>query len=482
MKHKVRHIHFVGIGGSGMNGIAEVLLNLGFEVSGSDISNNSATRRLKKLGATVYLGHDGANLDRADAVVVSTAVKPDNPEVLAARARRIPVVPRAMMLAELMRLRQGIAVAGTHGKTTTTSLIASVLAKGGFDPTFVIGGKLNSSGANARLGTGEFIVAEADESDASFLYLHPILAVITNIDADHMETYGHDFGRLKQAFVDFVEHLPFYGMAMLCIDDANVREILPRISKPVTTYGLSEDAQIRALNVQHQGAQMRFTAQCRQNGTPKDLDITLNLAGMHNVLNALAAIAVALEAGVTDDAIVSALAEFQGVGRRFQRYGELALPDGGSFTLIDDYGHHPVEMQATLAAVRGAYPGRRLVLAFQPHRFTRTRDLFEDFVKVLCSVDALLLGEVYAAGEAPIVAADGRALMHALRVAGQSEAVFVENIQDMPQAIKHMARDGDVVVTMGAGSIGGVPNKLLGRADDATGPVPVYQPQRSGEP
>ena len=483
MKHKVKHLHVVGIGGSGMNGIAEVLLNLGFQVSGSDISSNSVTKRLKKLGATVYIGHDGQNLTSADAVVVSTAVKPDNPEVLAARACRIPVVPRAMMLAELMRLRQGIAVAGTHGKTTTTSLTASILAKGGFDPTFVIGGRLNSSGANARLGTGEFIVAEADESDASFLHLHPIIAVITNIDADHMETYGHAFGRLKQAFVDFVEHLPFYGMAMLCIDDANVREILPRISKPVTTYGLSEDAQIRAVNVRHQGGQMHFTAQCRQNGSPKDLEITLNLAGMHNVLNALAAIAIALETGVADDAIVAALAEFQGVGRRFQRYGEVALPDGGSFTLIDDYGHHPVEMLATLAAVRGAFPGKRLVLAFQPHRFTRTRDLFEDFVKVLCSVDALVLAEVYAAGEPPIVAADGRALMHALRVAGQNEAVFVENIQDMPQAIMQMARDGDVAITMGAGSIGGIPNKLLGRNDgDATGSVPVFQAQRSGEP
>ena len=483
MRHKVKNIHFVGIGGSGMNGIAEVLLNLGFQVSGSDIGTNSATRRLKRLGAAVYLGHDGQNLNSADAVVVSTAVKPDNPEVLAARARRIPVVQRAMMLAELMRLRQGSAVAGTHGKTTTTSLVASVLAKGGFDPTFVIGGKLNSSGANAKLGTGEFIVAEADESDASFLYLHPTLAVITNIDADHMETYGHDFGRLKQAFVDFVEHLPFYGMAMLCIDDANVRDILQRISKPVTTYGLSEDAQIRAVNVRHQGGRMHFNAQCRQNGTPKYLDITLNLAGMHNVLNALAAIAIALETGVADEAIVAALAEFQGVGRRFQRYGEIALPAGGSFTLIDDYGHHPVEMQATLAAVRGAFPGRRLLLAFQPHRYTRTRDLFEDFVKVLCSVDALVLGEVYAAGEPPIVAADGRALMHALRVAGQSETVFVDNIQDMSQAIMQMARDGDVVVTMGAGSIGGIPNKLLGRADgDATGAVPAFQAQRSGEP
>jgi len=462
-----------------MSGIAEVLLNLGFQVSGSDLCESTVTQRLKQLGATVYLGHAEQHLSAADVVVISTAVSQDNPEVLAARARRIPVVPRAIMLAELMRLRQGIAVAGTHGKTTTTSLIASVLAKGGYDPTFVIGGKLNSSDTNARLGTGEFIVAEADESDASFLYLQPILAVITNIDADHMETYGYDFGRLKQAFVDFVEHLPFYGMAMLCVDDANVREIMPHITKPVCTYGLSADAQIRAINVRHQGGQMRFTAQCRQNGTPKNLDITLNLAGVHNVLNALAAIAIALEVGVADSAIVAALTEFQGVGRRFQHYGEIALQSSaenlpspqpsplkgeganvaaahGSFTLIDDYGHHPAEMAATLAAVRGAFPGKRLVLAFQPHRYTRTRDLFEDFVKVLCSVDTLLLAEVYAAGEPPIVAADGRELMHALRVAGQSEAVFVEEIANMPQAIMQMARAGDVVVTMGAGSIGGV--------------------------
>jgi len=476
MKHKVKHLHFVGIGGSGMSGIAEVLLNLGFQVSGSDLGKNAATQRLKQLGATVFLGHAEQNLTKADVVVVSTAVGEDNPEVQAARARHIPVVPRAMMLTELMRLRQGIAVAGTHGKTTTTSLTASVLAKGGFDPTFVIGGKLNSSGSNAKLGAGEFIVVEADESDASFLYLQPILAVITNIDADHMETYGHDFEKLKQAFVDFVEHLPFYGRAMLCIDDANVREILPRISKPVTTYGFGEDAQIRAVNVRHQGGQMHFTAQCRHNGNPRDLDVTLNLAGMHNVLNSLAAIAIAQEVGVADDAIVAALAEFQGVGRRFQRYGELALPDGGSFTLIDDYGHHPAEMQATLAAVRGAFPGRRLVLAFQPHRYTRTRDLFEDFVKVLCGVDALVLAEVYAAGEPPIVGADGRALMHALRVAGQSEAVFVEDMEQMPQAIMQMARDGDVVITMGAGSIGNVPNRLSGKSDaETTGKMPAFQ-------
>jgi UDP-N-acetylmuramate--alanine ligase len=482
VKHKVKHLHFVGIGGSGMSGIAEVLLNLGFQVSGSDLSQSVVTKRLKKLGATIYIGHAEQHLTNADAVVVSTAVGPDNPEVLAARARRIPVVPRAMMLAELMRLRQGIAVAGTHGKTTTTSLTASILAKGGLDPTFVIGGKLNSSGSNAKLGTGEFIVVEADESDASFLHLQPILAVVTNIDADHMETYGHDFGRLKQAFIDFVEQLPFYGRAMLCIDDDNVREILPRISKPVTTYGFSEDAQIRAVNVRHQDGQMHFTARCRQNGTPKDLDITLNLAGMHNVLNALAAIAVALEVGVSQGAIVAALAEFQGVGRRFQRYGEIALPAGGNFTLIDDYGHHPAEMVATLEAVRGAFPNRRLVLAFQPHRYTRTRDLFEDFVKVLCSVDALVLAEVYAAGEQPIPAIDGRALMHALRVAGQNEAVFVEDIQDMPQAIMQIARDGDVVITMGAGSIGGVPNRLLGNNEsESTGQMPAMQAQRLGE-
>jgi UDP-N-acetylmuramate--alanine ligase len=461
MKHKVKHLHFVGIGGSGMNGIAEVLLNSGFQVSGSDLAENAATLRLKHLGATIYRGHAEEHLTNADAVVVSTAVSADNPEVVAARARRIPVVPRAMMLAELMRLRQGIAVAGTHGKTTTTSLTASILAKGGLDPTFVIGGKLNSSGTNAKLGQGSFIVAEADESDASFLYLQPILAVITNIDADHMETYDHDFGKLKQAFVEFVEHLPFYGMAMVCVDDANIREILPRITKPVCTYGLSEGAQIRAVDVRHEGGRMRYIVQCRQNGTPKDLDITLNLPGVHNVLNSLAAIAVALEVGVKHEAIVAALAEFEGVGRRFQRYGEVAATGGGSFTLIDDYGHHPVEMAATLAAVRGAFPGKRLVLAFQPHRYTRTRDVFDDFVKVLCTVDALVLSEVYAAGEPAIVAADGRALMQALRVAGQSAAVFVEQIADMPQAIMQMARDGDVVVTMGAGTIGNVPSALV---------------------
>ncbi|MCZ2420819.1 MAG: UDP-N-acetylmuramate--L-alanine ligase [Burkholderiales bacterium] len=459
MKHKVRRIHFVGIGGSGMSGIAEVMLNLGYEVSGSDIVDNAATRRLAGLGARVVIGHRSENIAAADAVVVSTAVKDDNPEVLLARERQIPVVPRALMLAELMRLKQGIAVAGTHGKTTTTSLVASVLAEGGFDPTFVIGGRLTSAGAHAGLGGGEFLVAEADESDASFLHLTPVIAVVTNIDADHMETYGHDFGRLKQAFVDFLQHLPFYGAAILCEDDRNLREIMPSVSKPIVRYGLAESAHIRAVDVRHEGAQMKFSV-LRPGSAPK-LDIVLNLPGVHNVLNALAAIAVADEVGVTDAAIVKALADFKGVGRRFQRYGEIALKDGGRFTLIDDYGHHPAEMAATLAAARGAFPGRRLVLAFQPHRYTRTRDCFEDFVRVLTSADLLLLVEVYPAGEAPIVAADGRALVRAIRVTGALEPIFVEDIGELPQQILNVARDGDVVLTMGAGSIGGVPGKLV---------------------
>lgn len=458
MKHKVKNVHFVGIGGVGMSGIAEVLLNLGYEVSGSDLGDNVATRRLRSLGAQVFQGHAAENLERADVVVISTAVQADNPEVAAARKRNIPVVPRAMMLAELMRFKQGIAVAGTHGKTTTTSLIASILGEAGMDPTFVIGGKLEAAGANARLGQGEFIVAEADESDASFLYLMPVMAVVTNIDADHMETYGHDFGRLKQAFVDFVQRLPFYGMAVLCADDANVREIMPRITKPVITYGLEQGAQVRGTDISHSGGRMDFKVQ--RAGQP-ELAVTLNLPGSHNVLNALAAIAVAMEVGAPDAAIVKGLAEFRGVGRRFQRYGETALPDGGSFTLIDDYGHHPVEMAASLAAARGAFPGRRLVLAFQPHRYTRTRDLFEDFVKVLSTVDALLLTEVYPAGEAPIVAADGRALARAIRVAGKVEPIFVETVAELPHEILNAARNGDVVLTMGAGSIGQVPNKLV---------------------
>jgi len=459
MKHKVKRIHFVGVGGSGMSGIAEVLANQGFEVSGSDLAESATTKRLAGQGIRVVVGHAPENVAAADAVVVSTAVKEDNPEVIAARERKIPVVPRAQMLAELMRIKQGIAIAGTHGKTTTTSLVASVLAEGGMDPTFVIGGRLNSAGANAKLGSGEFLVAEADESDASFLFLSPVMSVVTNIDADHMETYGHDFGRLKQAFVDFIHRLPFYGVAVLCLDDPNVREILPRIAKQVVTYGLDPEANIRAENIVAADGQMRFTC-IRRNGTTSKLDITLNLPGTHNVLNCLAVIAVATEVGVSDAAIIKALAEFKGVGRRFQRYGEVACKAGGSFTLIDDYGHHPVEMAATLAAARGAFPGRRIVLAFQPHRYTRTRDCFEDFVKVLSSADGLLLAEVYAAGEAPIVAADGRTLARAIRVAGKVEPVFVEDMAAMPDAILDYARDGDVLIAMGAGSIGAVPGKL----------------------
>jgi UDP-N-acetylmuramate--alanine ligase len=458
MRHKVRNIHFVGIGGAGMSGIAEVLVNLGYRVSGSDLAASAATERLAALGARVVLGHAAENVAGADAVVVSTAVKSDNPEVTAARATRIPVVPRALMLAELMRLKQGIAIAGAHGKTTTTSLVASILAEGGLDPTFVIGGRLTKAASNARLGTGEFIVVEADESDASFLHLQPVMAIVTNIDADHMETYGHDFARLKQAFVEFLQNLPFYGAAILCVDDRNVREIVPFVSKPVITYGFASDAMFRAEAVEHCGGQMCFRAV--REGIPGALDVRVNLPGRHNVQNSLAAIAVATELGVPDAAILKALDEFHGVGRRFQHCGELALPAGGAFTLIDDYGHHPVEMAATLEAARGAFPGRRIVLAFQPHRYTRTRDLFEDFVKVLSAVDALLLGEVYAAGEPPIVAADGRALARAVRVAGKVEPVFVEDIAAMPQAILDAARDGDVVVTMGAGSIGGVPGQL----------------------
>ena len=459
MKHAVKHIHFVGIGGSGMSGIAEVLLNLGYTVSGSDAASSAATMRLAQAGATVALGHAAGHVKGADAVVVSTAVRPDNPEVMAARAARIPVVPRAVMLAELMRLKQGIAIAGTHGKTTTTSLVASILAAGGLDPTFVIGGRLNSAGANARLGSGEFIVVEADESDASFLMLSPVIAVVTNIDNDHMETYGHDFARLKGAFIEFLSRLPFYGNAVLCSDDAHVREIVPFVSKPITTYGLAEGAQVRAVNVRADGEMMSFTAQRDGAST---LAVQLNLPGVHNVCNALAAIAVATELGVPDAAICEALSSFTGVGRRFSRHGDIAVA-GGRFTLIDDYGHHPVEMAATIAAARGAYPGRRLVLAFQPHRYTRTRDCFEDFVRVLSGTDGLLLTDVYAAGETPIVAADGRALARAVRVAGKVEPVFVESIDDMPAAILAAARPGDVVITMGAGSIGGVPARLMER-------------------
>jgi UDP-N-acetylmuramate--alanine ligase len=456
MKHKVKRVHFVGIGGAGMSGIAEVLATQGYQVSGSDLAASAVTRRLAGLGVKIAIGHDARHVEGADAVVVSTAVATDNPEIAAARERGVPIVPRALMLAELMRLKTGIAVAGTHGKTTTTSLIASVLAEGDLDPTFVIGGRLLSADANARLGKGDFLVAEADESDASFLYLSPALAVITNIDADHMETYGHDFARLKSAFVDFALRLPFYGVVVLCVDDANVREIAPRIAKPTVTYGVADDAQLRATDVANAAGRMRFVA---RSANMPDLPVELNLPGVHNVRNALAAIAIGREVGVADTAIAKALADFRGVGRRFQRYGDIAQ-DGGRYTLIDDYGHHPVEMAATIEAVRGSFPGRRLVLAFQPHRYTRTRDLFEDFVKVLSTVDALVLADVYPAGEAPIVAADGRALVRAVRVTGQVEPVFVEALADVPAAIRAIVRDGDVVVTMGAGSIGQVPALL----------------------
>jgi UDP-N-acetylmuramate--alanine ligase len=453
VKHKVRHIHFVGIGGAGMSGIAEVLANLGYQVSGSDLADNAATKRLKSLGARISLDHKAQHINGADAVVVSSAVQADNPEVIAARESRIPVVPRALMLAELMRLKQGVAIAGTHGKTTTTSLVASVLAEGGLDPTFVIGGRLNAAGSNARLGAGDFIVVEADESDASFLHLQPVIAVVTNIDADHMDTYQQDFGRLKQAFLQFLQNLPFYGAAVLCTDDPNLRELLPEVTKPVLTYGTGDDASVRAEAIAHDGGRMKFRA-LRQGAAP--LDVVLNLPGRHNVLNALAAIAVGTELQIRDESIQKALREFRGVGRRFQNYGTI----DGSFTLIDDYGHHPAEMAATLEAARGAFPGRRIVLAFQPHRYTRTRDLFEDFVRVLSSADVLLLAEVHPAGEAPIVAADGRSLARALRLAGKVEPLFIEEIAEMPAAIRRVAEDGDVVITMGAGSIGGVPAQL----------------------
>jgi UDP-N-acetylmuramate--alanine ligase len=465
MKHAIKQIHFVGIGGSGMSGIAEVLSNLGYTVTGSDLADNATTKRLAALGIQVYVGHDASNVKGADAVVTSTAVKQDNPEVIRAREMHIPIVPRALMLAELMRLKQGIAIAGTHGKTTTTSLVASVLAQAGLDPTFVIGGRLNSAGANARLGSGDYIVVEADESDASFLNLLPVMAVVTNIDADHMETYGHDFNNLKKAFVDFLHRMPFYGTAILCTDDAAVRSIVDDVTCPITSYGFNEDAEVRAINVRAVGAQMHFTVQRRNGVVLPDMDVVLNLPGLHNVLNALSAIAVAVELNIEDAAVQKALAEFRGVGRRFQRYGDLPLPSrdgkpGGSVTVIDDYGHHPVEMAATLSAARGAFPGRRLVLAFQPHRFSRTRDCFDDFVKVIALSDSVLLGEVYAAGEAPIVAADGRALARALRIAGKVEPIFVDDILDMPQAAIDNARDGDVLVCMGAGSIGAVPGKI----------------------
>ena len=455
---RIRHIHFVGIGGAGMGGIAEVMLNLGYGVTGSDLRENAVTRRLSGLGAQVFVGHAASQVTDSDVVVISTAVAADNPEVVAARAARIPVVPRAEMLAELMRFRFGIAVAGTHGKTTTTSLTASLLAAGGLDPTFVIGGLLNSAGSHARLGEGRYLVAEADESDASFLYLAPMMAVVTNIDADHMATYGGDFDNLRQAFIEFLHHLPFYGLAVLCIDDPEVRALLPEISKPVMTYGFaSDDADVRGLDLTQQGAYTHFRVRRRQR--EGELAITLNMPGAHNALNALAAIAVATELGVADDAIQSALAGFEGIGRRFQVYGELETC-AGSVLLVDDYGHHPRELAATIDAARQAWPQRRLVLAFQPHRFSRTRDLFEDFVKVLSEVDVLLLIEVYAAGEQPQGGDDGRALCRAIRTRGQVDPVFVEEVDELAPTLQGVLRDGDVLLTLGAGSIGAAASQL----------------------
>lgn len=463
MKFVVKHLHFVGIGGSGMCGIAEVLLNLGYVVSGSDIARSSVTDHLTALGAKVYIGHKPENIEGADAVVVSSAIKPDNPEVVAAKACKLPVVPRAVMLAELMRLRRGIAIAGAHGKTTTTSLTATLLAAGGLDPTYVIGGRLNSSGVNARLGAGEFLVAEADESDASFLNLTPVLSVVTNIDHDHMDTYGHDFNKLKDAFVEFLSRLPFYGVAVLCVDDENVRSIIPRVTRRVIGYGLTEAAEVRAIDIRSEGTRTAYTI-LRPGHAP--LPVVLNLPGLHNVTNSLAAVAVATLVGVDDKAIVKGLSEFTGVGRRFAQYGQLPIRNAegqatGSFTLVDDYGHHPHEIEATIAAVHTAWPEKRLLVVFQPHRYTRTRDCFEDFVNLLCQADAVVLADVYPAGETPLVGADGRALAHAVRLRGQSNLIFCPHIEDVPAAVHKMVRDGDVVLTIGAGSVGRVPAMLV---------------------
>lgn len=461
MKSRVKKIHFVGVGGSGMCGIAEVLHNLGYEVSGSDQAQSSVTRHLSEQGVKVFQGHAAEHVCGVDVVVTSTAVKSDNPEVVAANEQHIPIIPRAMMLAELMRFREGIAIAGTHGKTTTTSLTASILGAAELDPTFVIGGKLTAAGANAKLGKGQYFVAEADESDASFLYLSPVMSVITNIDTDHMDTYDHKLDNLYQAFIDFVHRMPFYGKAFLCSDSEHVRAILPRIKKPFATYNIDDEtADLNATNVQTSGAQMKFTVRVKQKSGDLTFDVLVNLPGRHNVLNALASIGIALECGASIEAIQRGLAEFSGVGRRFQSYGEIQLPQGGKALIIDDYGHHPVEMAATLAAARGAYPDNRLVLAFQPHRYTRTRDLFEDFVGVLGTADCLVLTEVYAAGEEPIVAADGRALSRAVRVAGKVEPVFCEDIAKLPETLLNILQDGDVVLTMGAGSINRVAQTL----------------------
>lgn len=453
---RIRRIHFIGIGGTGMSGIAEVLLNLGYEVSGSDLGDNAATKRLLNLGASVYRGHSPEHIEGAEVVVVSTAIDRSNPELNEALNRKIPVISRAEMLSELMRFRYGIAVAGTHGKTTTTSLCASVLAEAGLDPTFVIGGRLNSAGTNAQLGRGAFLVAEADESDASFLHLQPMIAVVTNIDRDHMETYAGDFERLKQTFVEFLHHVPFYGLAVLCLEDEGVREILPVIHKPVVTYGFRPEADVRAVNVRREGLQSTFTVETRRSGS---FDVTLNLPGQHNILNALSIIAIAEELGIPAGVIQRALIQFKGIGRRFQLNGELSHK-GGQITFVDDYGHHPREIEATLDSARQSYPGRRLVMVFQPHRFTRTRDLFEDFVQVLSKTDVLILTEVYAAGEKPIAGADGRSLTRGIRARGQIEPVFLSDVAELPEVLAGIVEPGDVILTLGAGSVGAVALEL----------------------
>jgi UDP-N-acetylmuramate--alanine ligase len=460
MKDRMRRIHtihFVGIGGSGMSGIAEVLLNLGYSVQGSDLKASAASERLQQLGVRVMIGHGAGNIADADVVVVSSAINPDNPEVAQAMATRIPVVKRAEMLGELMRFRYSIAVAGTHGKTTTTSLVSSVLAEGGEDPTFVIGGRLKSAASNARLGAGQYLVAEADESDASFMHLQPMIAIVTNVDADHLGTHGGDFGKLKLSFVEFLHNLPFYGLAVICNDDAEARGLIPQIARPYVTYGFDEQADVRAVNVVRHGPRSEFDVVRPQSTSP--LHITLNLPGRHNVLNALAAIAVATELEIDDAAIQRALAGFQGIERRLQFLGDIATASG-TVALVDDYGHHPTEIAATVEAARQGWPGRRVVLAFQPHRYTRTRDLLDEFAQVLSDADALVVDEVYAAGETPIPGADGKALCRAIRTRGRVEPVLLKGIDELPTALAGIVRDGDLVLTMGAGSIGAAAHDL----------------------
>ena len=463
MKRSIQRIHFVGIGGAGMSGIAEILHQQGFCVSGSDASDSPTLQRLQAMGLQTFVGHAAAQVGKAQVIVVSTAIQTNNPEVQQAHNLGLPVVQRAQMLAELMRGKRGIAIAGTHGKTTTTSLVSSVLVQAGLDPSFVIGGELRSAGVNARAGAGDCIVAEADESDASFLHLLPEMAVVTNIDADHMETYGHDFAKLQQTFVDFLQRLPFYGRAVLCTDDAAVREVAEHLQCTVTSYGFNQGAQFRAVDVQAVGTRMHFTVQRRQGAaTAKpDLSVVLNLTGRHNVLNALAAVAIADALHIEDEAVKQALMEFHGVGRRFQSYGECLVPHGGTVQVVDDYGHHPAEVAATLSAARGAYPGRRLVLAFQPHRYTRTRDCFADFVKVLAQADQLILTEVYAAGEPALPGATGAALAHALHAAGKPNTMFAPQVETLAQHIAEQLQGGDVLLCMGAGSVGKVAGELV---------------------